>query len=561
MSSSADAARQPSRKAPRDSVRELLDLVVVAVSLAYLVKALVFELFVIPTGSMAPTLLGQHQAAECPQCGFEFAINASDGPPARNGSCPNCRFRVPLDDGPSHGGDRVVVAKFAYDWADPRRFAVPVFKYPGRAKVNYIKRVVGLPQETLVLYRGDVLRAEPGTIDGEALRDFRGQVGRRPPAGEHERSRLILGSQLHPHLDAGTLTICPKSPEQILATLQPVFATEHQPLALLAAGWPDRWQAEADAAQPTWAAAADHRRYELSAAAQQVAWLRYRHLAPSEPIWRRALQGALQPADLAEAQPQLITDFCAYNSNRGNNNDSGVNWAGDLLLEAQVSVAQRAGELRLQLVESGERFEARFDLARGDCTLTRSADAAWQRTSVRPVLADGTREFHVRFANVDNQLVVWLNDAVVEWSEPANYPLAATYRPAELDLTPAAIGLQGTPGAVTHIRLARDIYYVATTRDGMRMDDFPAGALPGPWQVRELQAFLRTPAEWEAAFRELHAAIFPLGEGEFLMLGDNSPRSADSRLWPEDAYFVPRELLLGEALFVVWPPQTIARVR
>ncbi len=34
--------------------------------------------FVIPTGSMAPTLMGRHKELACPECGFVYAVNASE---------------------------------------------------------------------------------------------------------------------------------------------------------------------------------------------------------------------------------------------------------------------------------------------------------------------------------------------------------------------------------------------------------------------------------------------------------------------------------------------------
>ena len=37
------------------------------------------------------------------------------------------------------------------------------------------------------------------------------------------------------------------------------------------------------------------------------------------------------------------------------------------------------------------------------------------------------------------------------------------------------------------------------------------------------------------------------------MLGDNSAKSKDGRLWGPDDYWVPRELLIGKALFIYWP--------
>jgi len=46
-----------------------------------------------------------------------------------------------------------------------------------------------------------------------------------------------------------------------------------------------------------------------------------------------------------------------------------------------------------------------------------------------------------------------------------------------------------------------------------------------------------------------------LDKDQFLVLGDNSPRSRDSRLWEQDGfeYYVSRDLLLGKALLIYWP--------
>ena len=44
-----------------------------------MLKAFVAEAYVIPTGSMATTLLGDHMFLECPRCGQKYAVNASNG--------------------------------------------------------------------------------------------------------------------------------------------------------------------------------------------------------------------------------------------------------------------------------------------------------------------------------------------------------------------------------------------------------------------------------------------------------------------------------------------------
>jgi hypothetical protein len=42
-------------------------------------------------------------------------------------------------------------------------------------------------------------------------------------------------------------------------------------------------------------------------------------------------------------------------------------------------------------------------------------------------------------------------------------------------------------------------------------------------------------------------------DDHYLALGDNSPRSNDSRLWPTDLETVPREFLVGKAFWIYWP--------
>ena len=42
-------------------------------------------------------------------------------------------------------------------------------------------------------------------------------------------------------------------------------------------------------------------------------------------------------------------------------------------------------------------------------------------------------------------------------------------------------------------------------------------------------------------------------EDQFFVLGDNSPRSKDGRFWGTNNHWVPRKLLIGEALCIYWP--------
>ena len=74
-----------------------------------------------------------------------------------------------LDDEPSFKGDRILVMMFPYDLpflpgsGPPERWDVVVFRYPEEPEVSYIKRLVGLPGETIRIYHGDVFVKSAGS--------------------------------------------------------------------------------------------------------------------------------------------------------------------------------------------------------------------------------------------------------------------------------------------------------------------------------------------------------------------------------------------------------------
>src|SRR5437762_2764125 len=88
--------------AVKDAFREVVETVVFVIVLVLLLKTFVAEAFVIPTGSMAETLLGHHIEGNCPKCGHHFTVNASsemDDPDSEKQrvtgcKCPNCGFHI-----------------------------------------------------------------------------------------------------------------------------------------------------------------------------------------------------------------------------------------------------------------------------------------------------------------------------------------------------------------------------------------------------------------------------------------------------------------------------------
>ncbi len=66
-------------------------------------------------------------------------------------------------------GQFLIVDRLTYRFEDPTRFDVIVFKYPNNPRVYYIKRIIGLPGETIVLNKGKVFITGPATPDGLEL--------------------------------------------------------------------------------------------------------------------------------------------------------------------------------------------------------------------------------------------------------------------------------------------------------------------------------------------------------------------------------------------------------
>src|SRR5262245_15435056 len=76
MPANNSAAATPSLSIDQ-SARETVESIVVAVILAFLFRGFVAEAFVIPTGSMAPTLQGRHMDVICSECGHQYRTGAS----------------------------------------------------------------------------------------------------------------------------------------------------------------------------------------------------------------------------------------------------------------------------------------------------------------------------------------------------------------------------------------------------------------------------------------------------------------------------------------------------
>ncbi|CAN0584607.1 unnamed protein product, partial [Laminaria digitata] len=144
--------------------------------LAFLFRGFVIEGFLIPTGSMAPTLMGKHLRMHSEQSGYDWAVGPWTYADPRSRSMPvrnqvDIRVQDPMSGIPVQdtnrrlaAGDRVFVLKYLPWLHRPERWDVVVFKNPGTNE-NYIKRLVGLPGEQIAIVDGDIF-SRP-TIEGQ----------------------------------------------------------------------------------------------------------------------------------------------------------------------------------------------------------------------------------------------------------------------------------------------------------------------------------------------------------------------------------------------------------
>ncbi len=192
--------KKPSQKKDRAAeIANTFEWLITAFILAFVFRAFVMEAFRIPTGSMADTLKGAHFELRCPECGYKYEFGFSPSqygygedyvPPGTQEMrdptrCPSCGYQVSSGgDCAVAQGDRILVLKCIYQFVDPERWDVVVFKNPTNPSENYIKRLIGLPNEEIEIIDGDIY------IDG--------LIARRPAEVQKEHWMPVYDNDYRP---------------------------------------------------------------------------------------------------------------------------------------------------------------------------------------------------------------------------------------------------------------------------------------------------------------------------------------------------------------------------
>jgi len=464
------------RKSRVAELADALDSLISAFILALLYVTFVIRPFIIPTGSMADTLKGAHFRLRCPQCGFRYDYGFEPGKyqlpkdvipwqplqpsPSR---CPNCGYYPPNDKTMLiTKGDKILVLKSIYQFFEPRRWDVVVFRYPADPSVKYIKRLIGLPGETVEIIDGDIY--------------INKQVVRKPPKVRNELWMPVYDNDYQP-----------------AQPREPAFNKHQwqQPFKNIA---DSNWQIDKD--RPTI--------FHLNSDADKINRLAY--------------------------NTSLGNDFraaYAYDDVREYNY---LPYCSDLMVRFYAQSPAAQGRIGISLSKYQTTYRASVDLA-GRMVIAKVSQELETILSSKQIEPPAINKMvSVNFANVDHQLIFQFG------KEKLTYDLG---RGPE-DMGQRMTGIEPHmeifgSGKLTlsHIAVFRDIYYTS------KLGNAPNTA------------------------RAVEGSPLTLGADEFFMLGDNSPVSGDGRWWSEPGKgnhgrlyrqgIVPREYLVGKALFVFWP--------
>lgn len=482
LKSSEDKRRDKSksRKNRAEEIANTFEWLITAFILAFVFRAFVMEAFRIPTGSMADTLKGAHFRFRCPECGYQYDHSFDPKSPMYNMAedtvpigkvpppvtiCPSCGYvRQNQELVNVANGDRILVLKCIYQFLEPKRWDVVVFKNPADPYVNYIKRLIALPGEEVRIIDGDIY--------------INGKIQRKPPKVQNE-------------------------------LWMPVYDNDYQPVDPLIPAFNKRRQWE----QP--------------------------FVCTSSSLWQVDHDS---PTLFKLESPVDKINSLVYDTSRGNDfkttyayNDISHNdnmpFCSDLMVRFYCIAGSPPGGVGIKLGKYQNDYKGWVDF-KGEMVITRNNEQEpLASKTIHAISADKPKLIQVKFANVDHLLVLEFGDEKLTYDLGCNPQDAGSI---QTDIEPRVEILGSGKLTLSHVAVFRDTHYTSSK--------YGNGVEHG-WATDE---------------------NFKLNKDEFFVLGDNSPNSEDCRWWQSpglsnkgmDKYrvgIVPRDYLVGKALFVYWP--------
>jgi signal peptidase I len=408
---------------------------------------------------------------------------------------------------PEGGGifDRVLVDKLSFHYRDPERFEIAVFKYPLDRSKNFIKRIWGLPGEELEVRDGDVWVRET----------------------EAEEWHI------------------PRRPEPMLEGVLKRLDSDGEWRKL--AG---DWDVEGD------------------------------HIKANGPGSVRFPRSNSSVMDgYADGYPEGIREIIAKNPARTPN---GTNHVGDLRFDSELEARANCSIVQVTLHEGTRSYSLRIPgpAAEPDAkpelliresspkvgsSANRIDDSDLQASE--PFALKAGDSVHLRAENLDDRVSLWLDDEEIFSVE------IDAIRQVVLNRTGVSLETEGGGADFGEVELHRDIYYTSNVRrakwklpeDGYVVlgDNTQNSSDSRDWSL----------TRWQLTGGEEQGHVIQGNErdkenprfgkdpdrGTLVFLHDEQgerhvfPQTQARRLAPELMSYVPRSLIRGRAVLVVWP--------
>ncbi|QEL14414.1 S26 family signal peptidase [Limnoglobus roseus] len=391
-------------ESPGDALRVVVTVVILVVCIFLFIRTFAVEPFGVPTGSMAPALVGNHRETLCPRCGYPVVIGEpSNGDRSPDATCPNCgKHGIDLSPTWEIPGDRLMVDKNVFNVRSPRRWEVAVFRCPVDLSKPYVKRMIGLPGEAVQLIGGDVF--------------INGQLQRKTLA--HLREMRV-----------------------------PVFDLAFAPLAT----WQPRWHVEPVADDPNFPAAAN----DTPSKPVDETILRTDGLVLDASGKRPSLGLTYRHWNLDDKQEGPITDWLAYNASQ-RRRPAPVH---DFLFTCDLEVTAGSGRFACRLGDGLDSVRAEFPIG---AAAGEGVQLAADRGGTPPLQSGFKLEvgktYRLEFAFVDRRAMLAIDG--VEPFGPLDLPAPPDVYPQRGQVTrPLQLGVRGVAVAVRNVKLWRDIHY------------------------------------------------------------------------------------------------------
>jgi len=411
----------------------------------------------------------------------------------------------------SRPGDRILVHKYLYFFSEPKRWDVVVFKNPtgpsGQAE-NYIKRLVGKPNEDLHLLDGNVYVRPRGKS---------WQIARKTDRPEVQR-----------------------------AVWQPIYHSAYVPLPSLSSpigdgawavpwvpGRSDAWDLDGRDAYRYTGEGRDTLAFDFDAGPYQSSQAMY----PYNQFELRRLR-------LHERQLQPIEDVRLAATVEATG-DEPITF--ELATTGRWDNLERGAEPQRLAASIDAQGVVRLTVADPDDEADDGEPRVLAQAQSRPIVPGSPRRFELWY--VDQHLILF-DGGTRRVEARVDLSMAELRQRSAPAALPEPTITVGGPAVVSSVQLDRDLYYIA-------------GSPPGNMSLIARGGLTR-----DAAGRIRDADPVQLRDDEFFCMGDNSPASDDSRYWREvhkwvEPYFdrsgpapagvVPRDLLIGRAFFVYFP--------